>query len=130
MVNGMYPESSQDLEKVIKQALLTMRYDASLSDSTSAEIPFSVNVSGTDFKAVKTISGALAFTTDGKIPTDKPSFIVGSSVSKIATPDRQKFAEDRLKKLPRREKIYQHGLSIQSFGKTTVEGWFDWAGIN
>ena len=49
------------------------------------------------------MSGSLLYSTDGKIPTEKPTLIVGNSISKVSSQNQKQYAEERLKKLPRGE---------------------------
>jgi hypothetical protein len=101
MVNGVYPEASKNIESIVKEALLSTNYNASQNENPLDAATFSVNTDGTDFKVVKFMSGSLLYSTDGKIPTDKPTLIVGNSMAKISTSDQKQYAEERLKKLPR-----------------------------
>jgi hypothetical protein len=103
MVNGIYPEASKNIESKIKEALLSTTYNASQNDNPLDAATFFINTDGTDFKVVKFMSGSLLYSTDGKIPTDKPTLIVGNSLAKISASNQKQYAEERLKKLPRGE---------------------------
>ena len=103
MVNGIYPETSKNIESKIKEALLSTSYNSSQNENPLDAATFSINTDGTDFKVVKFISGSLLYSTDGKIPTDKPTLIVGNSLAKISASNQKQYAEERLKKLPRGE---------------------------
>jgi hypothetical protein len=103
LVNGIYPEASSAMEASMKAALLSTVYSASQNDNPLEAAPFTIDTNGTEFKLAKYVSGSLVYSTDGKIPTEKPTFIVGSSVGKVPAANRKKYAEDRLKKLPRGE---------------------------
>jgi hypothetical protein len=46
------------------------------------------------------MSGSLLYSIDGKIPTEKPTLIVGNSLAKISSQNQKQYAEERLKKLP------------------------------
>lgn len=102
IVNGIFPAAQQQLEAAIKAAILTTAYNAAQSENPADAAPFTVDVSGTDFKLVKFIAGSLMYSTDGKIPTAKPTFIAGTSFAP-ASGDRRQFAVQRLKSLPRGE---------------------------
>ncbi len=100
LVNGIYPEASKYIETAIREALLTTVYDASQNDDPLEAAPFTIDVSNTEFKPVKYISGSLLYSTDGKMPTKKPTLIVGISIAKVPSQNQKKYAEERLKKLP------------------------------
>jgi hypothetical protein len=103
LVNGIYPETSKDIESKIKEALLSTNYNASQNNNPLDVAAFSIKTDGTDFKVVKFISGSLIYSTDGKVPTDKPTLIVGNSLAKISVSNQKQYAEENLKKLPRGE---------------------------
>ena len=103
LVNGIYPETSKQLETKIKSALLSTVYNSTQDDNPLEAATFSIDTKNTEFKLVKYMSGSLLYSTDGKIPTDKPTLIVGNSLVKIPLNNQKKYAEERLKKLPRGE---------------------------
>ncbi len=116
IVNGIFPEAQQKIEAPIKAAILTTAYNASQVENPAAGVNFTVDVTGTNFKLAKSMSGNLMYSTDGKIPTVKPTFIAGSSVGG-ASGDRRRFAEQRLKSLPRGELIV-----IKQTNEITISG--------
>jgi hypothetical protein len=103
LVNGIYPESARINEAKIKEALLSTVYDPAQDDDLAAAAAFSIDTRNTEFKIVKFISGSLLYSTDGQIPTEKPTLIVGGSTGKVAAGQQKQYAEDRIKKLPRGE---------------------------
>ncbi len=103
LVNGIYPEASKDIEAKIKNALLSTVYNTSQNDNPLEVSTFTIDTKDTDFKLIKYMSGSLLYSTDGKIPTEKPTLIVGNSLAKIPTQNQKKYSEERLKKLPRGE---------------------------
>ncbi len=103
-VNGIYPESSKDIELEIKETLLSTVYTETEIENPLEAAMFTIETKDTDFKVIKYFSGMLLFSTDGKIPTEKPTLIVGNSINKVSTDQNQsKFALERLKKLPNGE---------------------------
>lgn len=116
IVNGIFPETQQKLESTIKSAIVTTAYNASQTENPAAAVNFTVDVTGTEFKLAKSISGNLMYSTDGKIPTTKPTFIAGGSVS-AASGDRRRFAEQRLKSLPKGELMV-----IKQTNEVTING--------
>ncbi|GAB0157656.1 hypothetical protein CHRYSEOSP005_29350 [Chryseobacterium sp. Alg-005] len=100
LVNGIYPEVSKSVEPIIKDALLSTVCDQSQKESSLDAATFTVDISNTEFKPIKYMSGSLLYSTDGKIPTEKPILIVGNSLAKVSTQNQKKYAEERLKKLP------------------------------
>lgn len=103
LVNGIYPESAKHQEAEIKRAVLSTTYTPAANDNPLEAVRFTVDVQGTDFKLAKALQGNLVYTTDGKIPTEKPSLVVGNSIAKVLPTNQKRYAEERLKKLPRGE---------------------------
>lgn len=100
LVNGIYPETSKDIELEIKEAILTTVYTATQMENPLEAAMFTIETTGTEFKVIKYLSGMLLYSTDGKIPTEKPTLIVGNSLDKLPSDQSQsQFALDRLKKL-------------------------------
>lgn len=114
LVNGIYPEAFKNMETSIKASLLSTIYDTNKKEDPLEDAPFSIDTKNTEFKAVKYAAGSLLFSVEGKIPTNKPTFIVGNSIAKVATNDRKKYTEERLKKLPRGEFIdIKHMIEVR-----------------
>lgn len=105
MVNGIYPEVNKYIETEIRKSLLSTSYNENQNDNALDAVKFEIDVGGTDFKLAKYMAGSLIYTTDGLIPTEKPSLIVGNSIAKISTENQKQYSIDRLKKLPRGESI-------------------------
>ena len=103
LVNGIYPEASKDIEPQIKDALLSTVYNKLQNDNPLEAATFTIDIKDTEFKLIKYMSGSLLYSTDGKIPTDKPTLIVGNSIAKVSSQNQKKYSEERLKKLPRGE---------------------------
>ena len=116
LVNGIYPESSKQLEPKIKEALLSTVYNEVQKDNPLEAVTFSLDVSSSDFKVTKYMSGTLVYTIDGKVPTEKPTLIVGNSIAEISITNQKQFAIDRLKKLPRGE-----SLVIKATNEVTID---------
>ncbi|MGZ8536885.1 MAG: PsbP-related protein [Flavisolibacter sp.] len=100
LVNGIYPESSRNIEQKIKDAILSTIYSASQDDNPLDAATFTIDVKDTDFKLIQYMSGSLIYSTDGKLPTEKPTLIVGKSIAKISVQNQKQYSEERLKKLP------------------------------
>lgn len=100
LVNGIYPETSKGIEVKIKDALLSTVYSPSQNDNPLKAATFTIDTKNTDFKLIKYMSGSLLYSTDGKIPTQKPTLIVGNSLVKVPNENQKKYSEERLKKLP------------------------------
>lgn len=129
LVNGIYPEASKNIEPQIKEALLSTVYNSSQNDNPLEAAPFTINTKDTDFKPTKYIAGSLIYTTEGKIPTEKPTLIVGNSLTKVSPQNQKKYAEERLKNLPGGEQSITNeineisidhlkGFEIVAIGKT------------
>lgn len=103
LVNGIYPEESKDIENKIKDALLSTVYNPDQNDNPLDAATFTIDISDTDLKLVKYMSGSLLYSTDGKMPTETPTLIAGVSIAKVSPQNQKQYAEERLKKLPRGE---------------------------
>ena len=103
LVNGIYPEASKDLEPQIKDALLSTVYNNLQNNNPLDAATFSIDIKDSEFRLIKYMSGSLLYSTDGKIPTEKPTLIVGNSIAKVSSQNQKKYSEERLKKLPRGE---------------------------
>lgn len=100
MVNGIYPEQSKAIEEDLRISLMSTLYNESQSASPEETAPFKIDVSGTDFKFSKSLTGSLLYSTDGNIPTNGPFLMVGSSFSKVPAGNHKQYSLERLKKLP------------------------------
>lgn len=127
LVNAVYKESYKQQEPAIKAALLTTVYDSGQNNDPVAAAPFSVDLTGSGLKPVKFMAGSLIYSADGKIPTDRPTLIVGSTLGqKVAVKDQKEFAEARLKKLPRGESLLiknEEALSINGMAGYEIESY-------
>lgn len=103
LVNGIYPEESKIIGDQIKNSLLSTIYNEQQNDNPLDAVKFKIDVSKSEFKLAKYLAGSLIYTTDGKIPTDKPTLIVGNSLSPVSATDKKQFCIDRLKQMPRGE---------------------------
>ncbi|MBK6993757.1 MAG: hypothetical protein IPH31_02080 [Lewinellaceae bacterium] len=83
--------------------MLSTVYDASQNENPLDAATFTIDIKDTDFKLIKYMSGSLLYSTDGKIPTEKPTIVVGNSIAKVSPSNQKKYSEERLKKLPRGE---------------------------
>ena len=117
MINGIYPESGKNIETAIKNSMFTIKESALLNSNPEESVKFSIDISGTEFKFTKNISGTLLYTIDGVIPSDKPLLLVGNSVANVTTQNKQKYAEERLKKIPDAE-----NSQIKSSTKIIIDG--------
>ena len=133
LINGIYPETGKEAESEIKTSMFSFKYNPSQSENPLDAALFSIDVSGTDFKLIKYMSGSLVYSTDGKMPTEKPTFIVANSIGKVTVQHQKAFAHDRLRKLPRGElnQVQQNneveinnlkGIEIIAHGKTRNNG--------
>ncbi len=101
LVNGIYPEASKAIETDIKTSLLSTLYNPLQNDNPLEAAKFTVDVNGTELKFIKFMSGSLLYSTDGKIPTDKPTFIIANSIGKVTAENQKHYSIERLKQLPR-----------------------------
>ena len=68
--------------------------------SPSLEVNFTIDVSGTDFKVAKYLTGTLIYSTDGTISTEKPMFYVGRSAGIVSMQKQKRYSIDKIKRLP------------------------------
>lgn len=103
MVNGTFPKEVTELDKDIRESMLSVVYESGLTVDPLSTVSFTVDTDNTKLKFGKSISGMLLYTVDGKVPTesgDKTSFIVGLSLSNVQTVDKKLTALTRIKRLP------------------------------
>lgn len=117
LVNANIPESSKEIEGDVKKSLLTAIYEPGQNDNPLDAANFTIDVTGTDFKFAKSLTGAMLYNLEGKIPSGTPGIMIANSVSKITVSNKKQFSIDRLKKLP-------DGASavIRSTNEITIDG--------
>ncbi|WP_298147307.1 hypothetical protein [Flavobacterium sp.] len=103
MINGIYPDSSKEIESEIKKSLFSTIYNDNQNDNPFDAVKFSIDIKETDYKFVKYLSGSLLYSEDGNLPTDKGIFIVSTSVGKFSEFNHKQHSIERLKKLPNGE---------------------------
>jgi hypothetical protein len=117
LVNGIYPKASKAVEPMIEKALLSTMYHASQNENPLDAASFLINTESSNFKLVEYMSGSLLYSTDGKIPTDKPTIIVGNSIAAFTGIDRKEFALKRYNQLP----DAQNG-NVKETNDVTIDG--------
>ncbi|WP_285055388.1 hypothetical protein [Pedobacter ginsengisoli] len=100
MVIGTYPETSKNMEATIHKALFSTVYDEKKNDDPVAAANFTIDVTGSDFKIDKTMSGMVIYKMDDEIPSKKPTLLAGQSIGKVISTDLKQYAINRVKKLP------------------------------
>ncbi len=115
IVNGIYPEEFTEVENEIKTALLTITFKKDQNPKSEEAAQFSLDTSGTTYQFVKNLAGALMYSEDGLLPTQKGRLIVSGSMGDFSTLDPKKFTLERLKKLPDADKA-----EIKSVEKITI----------
>ena len=103
LITGIYPEEKKSMEENIKAALVSTVYISSINANTPDAANFTVSTAGTEFKFARFIVGSLAYSADGKIPTEKSTLIIANSINKASIQDQRQFSEQRLRNLPRGE---------------------------
>lgn len=117
LINGIYPEAARHLESSIKESLLSIRFDPAKRVDPLTEAGFSVSTNGTPFNFTNAMGGMLLYTVEGKIPTEKPTFVVSRSISAVSVPNPEQYAIERFKKLPG-----MASYTIRSSTALTVDG--------
>ncbi|MEO5563892.1 MAG: hypothetical protein ABIR18_10670 [Chitinophagaceae bacterium] len=100
LLTGVYPEKHKSIEGDIKAALLSTSYNENQNDNPLDAASFKIDVSGSEFKVAKYIAGSLLYTFDGKIPTERPTLLVGNSLSKVSVEDKKQYCIDRFNNIP------------------------------
>ena len=108
MVNGIYPDTLKYKETDIKKALLTTVYATDQKEDNPIDlVNFTLDTEGTEFKKPKYFAGALMYSIDGKIPTEKPIFTATNAIDLRALVEsegnKKNFALKRIKNLPQGE---------------------------
>jgi hypothetical protein len=100
MVIGTYPETSKNMEAAIHNSLFSTVYDEKKNDDPVAAANFTIDVTGSDFKIDKTMSGMVIYKMDNDVPSKKPTLLAGQSIGKVMVTDLKQYAINRVKKLP------------------------------
>ena len=103
IVNGICPKKVQESENEIYNSLFTITYDEKQTENPLEAVKYSIEISGTNYKLVRSMLGSLLYSEDGKIPSEKGLIIVSNSIGNFSSTDKKQFAIDRLKKLPNSE---------------------------
>lgn len=103
MINGVHPDDLKLVGEQIKNAMLSVYYDADKTLNPFVALDYTIDVSQTKFKFGKSMSNSLIFTVDGQVPTassDKTNLIVVRSFFQINTDDKKLFCINRIKQIP------------------------------
>lgn len=103
MVNGIYPAKEKTIGESIIKSVNSIEYDEKISENGLDAVKFSVDPTGTSLLFSGYLSGALMYSTDGKMPTNNPDktvFTAGSSVGNVNITDTKEFTISRLNSLP------------------------------
>lgn len=117
LANGIYPEKYKQIEKEIKTALFSIKYDKNEDISTIENVDFDIDLSTTNFIFTKQMSNTIIYTIDGKFPTEHPFFMAGKSISKINAKNKKEYSVERLKNLPNGKSI-----TIESITSINIDG--------
>jgi hypothetical protein len=102
LVTAPFPESqSATLREPLRQAILTLNWDASAPDRLLEGLPFSFKIYG-DLKVSGRILNTIILTKNGSrppIPPSDPRLMLGSAYSQVQI-DIGKFSRTRLKQIP------------------------------
>jgi hypothetical protein len=117
LITAGFPQHAAENADALKAAILAIDCDPEPSTDPLAAAPFTLNTAGSNFKAIRFAGGNLLYSTEGKVPTNKPVLLVGSSHGKTAISSRKTFAEERLKKLPGGDKT-----TIRTSAEVSIDG--------
>ncbi len=117
LVTAGYPEKSGADTAQLRKLIESIDCDRSKVVDPLEAAPFRLNTEGSEFRPVKFAGGSLLYSTDGKVPTEKPVLIAGRSHGKSAITSRKDFAEKRLLQLPGAEKA-----TVRKSSEITIDG--------
>ncbi|WP_031529535.1 hypothetical protein [Dyadobacter crusticola] len=118
MINGAFPQKLQEVGKGIKQAILGAYFDANRKVNPFEAIDFEVSTTGSKLVFAKNVANSLIYNMDGKIPTessDRTSYILAKSFSKVEIEDKKLFCLNRAKQL------YPE-INIDSVNELSIDG--------
>ncbi len=111
LVSGVFPITHIELSEAIRASILSTKHDPLIVDDPLGSVNFSIDVSGTDFQFSDNVSGNLMYTIDGKVPTERPYFLIGHSIADVKPDDHKQYIIDRFKRLPESEIFIMNGVS-------------------
>lgn len=104
MVNGIFPKLLVQLDRPMREAILSIVHHKGKALDPLEGISFEINVQETKLKLAQNLTGSLLYTVDGKAPTlseDKTTFIVSLGTTPLPENMSEKEAAmNRLNKLP------------------------------
>ncbi|MGB3151392.1 MAG: hypothetical protein WBB27_12090 [Maribacter sp.] len=103
LINGTFPKESEELDEVIKQSLFSAFYDPNKEINPFDAVDFEISTEDTGIIFANSMSNALLFSRDGKVPSTSPdqaSLIVAKAFSELEILDKKSFCENRIKQLP------------------------------
>ncbi len=103
LINGIAPKNRPDLEKVVKNSLLSTVYSPDKVLTPLDTVDFEISTEGTNFVFAQSMSNMLVYNRDGKLQTesiDKASLVIAKAFSKVEITDKKEFAINRIKVLP------------------------------
>lgn len=118
MINGAYPQDLPEVGKQIKEAILGAYFDAGKKVNPFETVDFEISTTGSKLVFAKNVANALVYNMDGKVPTqstDKTSFILSKSMSRLDIPDKKLFC------LGRARQLYPE-LSVDSVNAVIIDG--------
>jgi len=102
MINGVFPKNLQELGKGIKQSVLGAYFDADRKVDPFEAIDFEIVTAGSKLIFAKSMANSFIYNTDGKLPTestDRISYVIAKSFSKVQPEDKKLFCLNRIKQL-------------------------------
>jgi hypothetical protein len=118
MINGAFPQNLQEVGKGIKQSILGAYFDADRKVNPFEALDFEISITGSKMVFAKNVANSLIYNIDGKTPTestDRTSYILAKSFSKVAIEDKKLFCLNRAKQL-------NPDISIDSVSELSIDG--------
>ncbi len=117
IVNAVYPETQKAKSEEIKKSIFSIIYNDKQNAGPYEAVKFKIDMTGSDFKLARFLSGTLIYTTDGVVPSKKPMIMVGVSFENKNISDQKSYSVQRLKQLPGAQES-----QIKTINPVTIDG--------
>jgi hypothetical protein len=102
MINGVFPKNLLEVGRGVKKSILGAYFDADKKVDPFEAIDFEITTAGSQLIFAKSMANSFIYNIDGKLPTestDRTSYLIGKSFSKVQLDDKKLFCLNRIKQL-------------------------------